>query len=129
VSWDGDGRLRAKRATALEEDLGTASVGLGVSDVGTVQSENLRTGEVVAAFEALGELDVEKTLVVDNLVSAPALGGGVVAVVEDLEPSVSSGLVVDGGGDLLQVDGTWSVVATVDASLGCIVCPLTDLEC
>jgi hypothetical protein len=125
---DGDGALGDQAAGALEEDLRTARVELGGAVGGIVQRDDLRTGEVVAAFEALGELHGEAAVVVDEAVGAPFVGVGVVAVVHELEPAVASALVVNGGGDFLQVDGAGAVVASVQGLFGRVVGPGAHLE-
>ena len=68
VSRDGDSRLGNKVAVALEEDLSTASVELRVTIIGGVKSEKLGTGEVVAALQTDRKLDVEETVVGNDLV-------------------------------------------------------------
>lgn len=90
ISRDGDGGLRDEVAVALEEDLGTAGVELGVVVVCGVKSEELGASEVVAALKAGRKLDVEETIIVDDLVRAPAVSVGVVAVLHDLEPAIAS---------------------------------------
>lgn len=68
VSRDGDGRLGDKVAVALEEDLSTASVELRVTVIGSVESKELRTGKVVAALQTGRKLDIEETVVGNDLV-------------------------------------------------------------
>lgn len=93
-----------------------------------MQGQNLRASEVGTALESLGKVDRKVAVVVDDLVSAPALGAGIVAVIEKLEPAVTGTLVVDGRRDLLQVDSARPVVATINGALGSIVGPSSDLE-
>jgi hypothetical protein len=70
--------------------LGTASVELRVVVVCGVQGEDFGAGEVVSALKASRKLDIEETVVVNDLVCTPAVGGGVVAMLEDLEPAIAS---------------------------------------
>jgi hypothetical protein len=60
-----------------------------------VQSDDLRTCQVVTPFEALGKMDRKETIVVDDLIRAPSVCVAVVAMIEDLEPSVTSSLISD----------------------------------
>lgn len=105
-----------------------ASVKLWVTVLCCVESQNLGASEVVASQEVVGELDREETVVGDDVVSAPALGRRVVAVVENLEPAVTSSRVGGGIADLLQVDGTGTLVAGVKTLLGRVRGPSADLK-
>jgi hypothetical protein len=93
-----------------------------------VECDDLWTGQVVTSFHTLGKVDGEETVVVDNLVCAPAFGGVVVAMIKDLEPSVSDSLVSSSVVDFLKVNGTRALVATVEAFLGRVIRPGADLE-
>jgi hypothetical protein len=68
VSRDGNSRLGDEIAVALEEDLRTASVELRVTVISSVKSEKLRTSKVVAALQTGRKLDVEETVVGNDLV-------------------------------------------------------------
>lgn len=73
VSRDGDSRFRHKVTVTLEEDLSTASVELRVAVLGCVKSKNFGAGKVVTSLKTGRKLDVEQTIVVDDLVRAPAV--------------------------------------------------------
>jgi hypothetical protein len=88
-----------------------------------MESKDLGAGKIVTSLKTLGEVHVQQTLVVDDLVSAPAVCGRVVAMVEDLEPAITSSLVGASVGNLLQVNGTRTLVATVKALLARVVGP------
>lgn len=125
---DRDGRFGDEVAGGLEEDLRAARVELRGAFRGVVQGYDLWTGEVVPSFEALGKLDRETALVVDESVGAPFVRVGVVAVVHELEPPVAGALFGDGRGHLLQVHGAGPVVRAVEGHLGRVVGPGTHLE-
>lgn len=55
-----------------------------------MEGQNLGASEIVTALQVRGKLDIKKTIVVDDLVCAPALGGGIITVLEDLEPTIAS---------------------------------------
>ena len=55
-----------------------------------MQGEDFRAGKVIPALKAGRKLDVKETVVVNDFVSTPAVGGGVVAMFEDLEPAIAS---------------------------------------
>jgi hypothetical protein len=68
VTRDGDSRLGDEVTVTLEEDLSAASVELRVTIVGGVESEELRTSKVVAALQTSRKLDIEETIVGNDLV-------------------------------------------------------------
>lgn len=93
-----------------------------------MKGEDLWSSEIIAALEALWQIHREQTIVVDDLVGAPAAGGVLVTVIEDLEPPVTCALVVDGRVNFLQVDGARTFVAAIEARFGWVIRPRSDLE-
>src|SRR5690606_15561139 len=77
----------SKVAARLDVDLGARDVELRLALVGgRVESEQLDAHEVVTGSDALREVEVDPAVVVDHGVDGPLPGGGVEAVVPDLEP-------------------------------------------
>lgn len=123
ITGNGDSRLGNQISTALQKDLRTAGIELRVSVVSGMKGEDLRASEIVTGRKTLGEGNGEKTIVVEKLVSTPLVVGCIVAVVEDLEPAITMTRVIDGRFDLLEVDGTGALVATVHTLLAGVVGP------
>jgi hypothetical protein len=105
-----------------------ARVELGIVFEGIVECKNLRADKVSATCETLGQVDVQETLVVDDLVSAPSIGILLVPVVKDLEPAIAGTLILNGGRNLLGVYRAGTLVAAVKGLLAWVVRPGVDLE-
>ncbi len=90
------GRVGAREADSLRggEGAGARDVDLGaglvelslVGLVGAVQSQDLNAQEIVAGGDALGDVEVDPAVVLDQVVDTPLLAAGVKGVLPDLEP-------------------------------------------
>jgi hypothetical protein len=78
-----------------------------------VEGENLWTSKIITTLKAFREAHRQETVVVDDLICAPAVGGLVVTVIEDLKPTIAGSRVSAGISNLLQVNGTGTLVAAV----------------
>ena len=89
ISWNRYRALGRQVSRRLEEDLGTADVELRVAFDGIMESEKLRTYEVVATLEVGGEDNGHAAVVFDHAVSAPFIISCIIAVVPELEPAIA----------------------------------------
>jgi hypothetical protein len=111
------GRVRGSRR--LQEYLSAASVELWVRrrGGGVMKGKQLGTNEVVPAKKIFRDRDGEVSVVVDHFLGAPFVGGGIVTVVEDLEPARARSLVdVKEEGRIFHVDGAGTFVRGIDST-------------
>jgi hypothetical protein len=101
IAGYGDSLLGNKISRSLEEDLSATSVELRVAFVGIVKCEKLRPRKIVPSLEALRQSNRKQTVVIDDSVSAPSIGGSIIAIVKELEPAVAVAGVIDSRVNLL----------------------------
>lgn len=105
------GDLKRTFRAILDEDLSTAGVELRIAGVSAVQSKDFGANEVVSGGETGGQVDGEKSLVLDEGIDAPSVGLGVVPILPDLEPARTSSLGREHVVDLLDIYSTGTLVA------------------
>jgi hypothetical protein len=116
----GDGGLAFRRdrkgpgLVALDVELGAARVELGINKAvrDILKGDNLRADKVFAPWQ-VRKIDAEEAFVSDELLGGVSPGRGVIALLPDLEPPVTSGGVVKVG-DGLHVEGDGTLVGIIE---------------
>ena len=84
---EGDGLGVGERAAVCDVDLGTGKVELSLSLLrGAVEGDQFYAEEVVARWNARGQVEVGPSSVADHAVDCPFPGAIVVSIFSDLEP-------------------------------------------
>jgi hypothetical protein len=109
-------------------DLGAAGVELRITIESVVQSEDLGTNEVVTRGKTSGQVDGKMAVVGAKGVDTPGFLFDVVAILPDLEPAGAGGRSLEHVVDLLDVDGTRTLVAFGNGAGGGVRRRLSELE-
>ncbi|KAI1055084.1 hypothetical protein LB506_006531 [Fusarium annulatum] len=120
--------LQRTLRTVLDEDLGAAVVELRVTRGSIVKGKDLGTDEVVASRETSREVNRKKTTVGSESVCTPLVLLDVVAILPDLEPTVTSSRVRVHIVNLLHVDGAGALVAFGNGTRLGVAGGFTELE-